>query len=333
MNWRFPSGRETIVVVNTLPSALRHYETVLAEAFEEQGFGVRIVQPDFELGGLSRLLKFVAACRGVSTLARVAPVRSTVIVVWPAFGLADLALWWLPFWAGRRIVLIHDPQPLRRQVGYSRLAKLVARRASRSARIEVTAHTELAADELRRMGVVVSRILPHPIAPPVSRAASSAAVSMSVLVAGQFKAARDDGLLLRFGRAAPSNWDLKVVGRGWPDLKGWTVDSRFLSEAELTAEVSGASAVMLPYEYYFQSGIAVRAFEQGVPVVAARHEFIEALYGSDWPGLVDGPDAESWVAAAMRAANTRVATDSAARQTFLDAWAAALTTPHLVKEG
>ena len=56
--------------------------------------------------------------------------------------------------------------------------------------------------------------------------------------------------------------------------------------------------LLVPYRHYFQSGIVTRAYERGVPVVAERHEYVESLYGPDWPALVDesGSTAD-WIAA------------------------------------
>ena len=88
------------------------------------------------------------------------------------------------------------------------------------------------------------------------------------------------------------------MGRGWPQVTGWDVDARFLSEAEVTAALSSAECLVLPYSLYFQSDVAVRALESMTPVVGVRHPFLEDLLGPDWPGLVDDGD---WAAAVARA--------------------------------
>jgi glycosyltransferase involved in cell wall biosynthesis len=88
---------------------------------------------------------------------------------------------------------------------------------------------------------------------------------------------------------------LLVVGRGWPDIAGWEVDNRFLPETELDQRIRDSAAVLIPYSHFYQSGIAVRALELGVPVVGPRHPFLSDLFGDQWPGLISvGQGTTAW---------------------------------------
>ena len=75
--------------------------------------------------------------------------------------------------------------------------------------------------------------------------------------------------------------DLEVVGRGWPDLPGWNVDSRFVSELELDELVKSSDAIVIPYVRFFQSGIAIRALESNTPVVGRAATSLADLYGQE----------------------------------------------------
>lgn len=288
-----PGSSDALLVVNPLPIALRHYESAL---LGHLGRPVEVVRVPAEVGGASAGRKlWTALCIAVLYL-RLLRRRGPVLVLWPTFGLAEIALW---RWSrGDRYLVIHDPVPLRRQSGYSRTSHFLAARASRSPRVRVVTHTHLARQSLSSRGLNVALVLPHPFSP---RPRPSARRRRSVLVAGQSKDARDLGILTAIAQLAPSDVALEVVGRGWEAVPGWNVDARFVPEAELDERLATAGAVLIPYRFYFQSGIASRACELGTPVVAERHEFIESLYGSDWPGLVDGDGAGAWLRAIDRA--------------------------------
>jgi hypothetical protein len=86
-----------------------------------------------------------------------------------------------------------------------------------------------------------------------------------------------------------SAYELVVVGRGWPPLPGWRVIDFFVSEERFDAEIAKSDVVCIPYHDYYQSGVAVRAIESGIPVVGLRHEFLELLCGDDWGGIAEHP--------------------------------------------
>lgn len=279
-------------VLNPLPVALHHYEVALVRHLWPD---TQVVHLDFEVGGVSRSRKLKAVSTAIWGLLRLVLRRRAALVIWPSFGLAELALWRLS--RGARVVIIHDPVPLRRQVGYSKAGRVLGRWGARGRRVSVVTHTQLAADALTRVGITPAAVLPHPI---LAGSRQTHRRSRTVLVAGQSKESRDVALLCDVAPLLPADLTLQIAGRGWPDVPGWSVDSRFLTEEELDQALGSAGVVLIPYRYYFQSGIATRALELGTAVVAARHEFIESLYGPSWPGICDEQSPQGWADAITR---------------------------------
>jgi hypothetical protein len=115
-------------------------------------------------------------------------------------------------------------------------------------------------------------------------------------VCGQYKPARDLELLVSLAPELRSRgYRLVVAGRGWPKIAGCEVDDRFLSENDLDQRIAASAAVLIPYSHFYQSGIAVRALELGVPVLGPRHPFLMDLFGTQWPGLISaGHGAVAW---------------------------------------
>jgi glycosyltransferase involved in cell wall biosynthesis len=71
-----------------------------------------------------------------------------------------------------------------------------------------------------------------------------------------------------------------------------------MSEVEFAEELRRASALLLPYQHYFQSGVAIRAAELGVPVIGHRSPFLADLMGGDYPGFPpDDGDPDAWLTA------------------------------------
>lgn len=311
-------------IYNPLPKALSHYARALEVHLRDSG--LRVVQrtENFEVGTRSFIDRVVLACRLLPGVARIARTNGELIITWPIFGLFDVALWRiLSFGKGARYLVIHDPVPLRKQIGYSDFAFRLAALCSRSGSTYLVTHTNLAARVLRERGVSVTFVLPHPIAARSVVESSRNVPGSSFLVAGQYKAARD--LTTMQGIAAQdSAWRLEVVGRGWPQMAGWSVDDRFVEEDELERRLLECTVLAIPYDYYFQSGIAVRCFELGVPIVARRHEFLESLYGPNWPGYVDGETAQDWLRAAERVAGTTPPSAANVRGIIARRWATAL---------
>lgn len=282
------------VVLNPLPTALHHYEGVLRA--EVLGSSVEWRYASIEVGSSGRGARLAALLRAIRTYLALGLSQRTVVTLWPTFGLLDALVWRLVPGRGRRVVLVHDAVPLRRQFGYGPVSRWLAGRAT-GRRVQLAVHTRLAGDALREQNLESAWLAPFPVGRPSPDGSARAA---SVLVAGQYKDARDTALMEALGGALGGELPLLVRGRGWPDIGGWEVDARFLSEAELNTELRSAGVVLIPYDRYFQSDMAVRAYESGTPIVARRHEFIEGLLGPEWPGLVDSADPADWVAAIRR---------------------------------
>src|SRR3954453_17054942 len=104
-------------LVNPLPQALAHYEAALRSEVGAPLAHSRSVTPDFELGDIGRLQKVRRAMPAAARLLLTAVDRRDAVIVWPSFGLAELALWRLGRRGARRLVIVHDPVPLRAQVG------------------------------------------------------------------------------------------------------------------------------------------------------------------------------------------------------------------------
>jgi hypothetical protein len=123
-----------------------------------------------------------------------------------------------------------------------------------------------------------------------------------IRVLGQFKMDRDILGLRRLAVAAPSTWQLEIIGRGWPLIDGWQVTNAFVEEGAFGRLIAESDAVLVPYRRFFQSGVAVRALEGGVPVVGPHDSSLSELLGPDCPWLVRDGD---WFTAVMSATGTK----------------------------
>lgn len=282
--------RTPLQIVNPLPRALHHYQRELASVLDSLGHVAWQQHPvgSAEIGGLGRVEKLQAAVRHLRSLRSI---TGPVIGVWPALG--HLEAFGLTGPGGA--IIHHDPVPIRRQVGYGALS--VRASVSRANRVGITAvaHSAAAERRLREFGYRFVTAVPHPILPPEARSSGG---DRPVRVLGQFKPARDLDLLRVLGpMLRKDGLQTEIVGRGWPEIEGWNVRGEFVEEAQLTDLISTSSVVVIPYRRYWQSGIAIRAFEASVPVVGAHGGFLDELYGGDLSLLV-APQAppEEWVA-------------------------------------
>lgn len=271
---------ERLAYANPLPTALSHYARELEETLDRLSVGHERVAslPAEGLSGVrGRLTMLVnALCNASAGRKREVP----TVQIWPSLGLLEARLW--SSRRTRNLVVIHDPIPLRRQAGFDGLSRWVANQRVSRYSPRIVSHSD---DALR----VAQGLLPgydhikllHPV---LSRQRSSAKTAEPTLVvAGQYKPQRNLELLMRLGPWLRSKGIRGLIlGRGWPDdLPGWVVSSRFVTEQELDVALASAWVVLIPYNLYFQSGIAVRALELGTVSISPRTSFFEELMGED----------------------------------------------------
>ncbi len=286
-----------LAIANPLPQALAHYVRELQETLERIGVSPETcrtlpVEGDPGLRGKLRMLLNAVQNPRIARSAQL-----PVLLTWPSLGLLDTSLWGSLH--TRNFVVLHDPVPIRRQVGYDRVSRRIAQHARRGAPVVVT-HSE---DASRIAGNLLPRhphaMVRHPVL--TSQVETSCTFDTpTVVVAGQYKPERDLDLLRRIGQMLPElGAQGRIYGRGWPEVTGWIVESRYLTEHEMDEVLGSASVVVVPYRRYFQSGIALRALELGTMSLSPENSFARDVFGA--AGIVvKDQDAESWAEAIHR---------------------------------
>lgn len=288
----------SVTLFNPLPATLGHYQGALEQTLRRIGVPSTGVAPrpatDAPASHSARGRAHLRALRD-------RPADDQTLILWPAFGWMEPALWGRG--KGSRLI-VHDPTPIRRQYGYGQASRKLARLCLDLGALELICHTAAAREEVaRRVGPRRQPVIClHPIASPSADPGSVVPRvdrQPVVLVAGQYKPSRDVELLSGLGPLLRgAGLYPRIVGRGWAPLAGWDVRDGFVSEADFELELRQASVLLVPYRRYWQSGVAVRALENGTEVVGGRTEFLATLLGGDHPGLIDGdPDARAWLAA------------------------------------
>jgi hypothetical protein len=287
----------SVTLFNPLPATLGHYQDALEQTLRRAGVPSIGVEPHPATDApASHLARARAHLRSI----RSRPAGAETLILWPAFGWLEPAVWG----RGRKSTLIvHDPTPIRRQYGYGAAARGLARSCLDLGELELICHTGAAREEVvRRVGPRRQPVLClHPIASrptePDQRAPRVDGAPI-VLVAGQYKPTRDVKLLAQLGPLLrDAGLHPRIIGRGWAPLAGWDVKDSFVSEADFDLELRRASVLLIPYRRYWQSGVAVRAIENGTEVIGSRTEFLATLLGGDHPGLIEGDfDARVWLA-------------------------------------
>jgi glycosyltransferase involved in cell wall biosynthesis len=298
------SDSVSVRIYNPLHNVLEHFVGRLIESLEVSGVSaVPLPSRNGEVQG-NLGAKALALGAHVRNVRRYVRADGPNVVAWPLLG------WWeMPLWrhqTHQTLIAMHDPEPLVRQNGLS------PRAAARSARLSGSKWPHLVVMSPEAHAVAAKyfdpghiHLTPHPMrAPGLGNAAPA---GRTVLVLGQYKPARDLDVL---AAVAPSlraaGWKPTVAGRGWPPIPGWRVIDRFLSESGFHELVGSAAVVLLPYRRYFQSGVALRALEVGVPVVGRRTGFLTSVLGANFPGAVDDWDnPDSWLAAVEAATYAR----------------------------
>ena len=292
-----------IVVINPLGSTLLHYEQELAQTLESAGYS-DVEIPEIVLGEGASGIKDKLGVARKTIVERIKMGRATrdriVIVAWPIFGYFD-ALTFLTYARANRVFfIVHDPSPLRKSYGYSRFARFVFRVVLARWNMHAIYHTELAREAGKEFAGVDGTVVPHPLLMESTEdaARSDHASRPVVRVLGQYKQTRSVAALEAIAAANGDKLELEIYGRGWPATAGWKVTDGFIAEEDFAAVLQSADCVVIPYDSFYQSGVAVRCLELGVPVVGPKHEHIAELYGPDWPGTV--ADENDWHNAVLR---------------------------------
>lgn len=289
-----------VAVVNPLGGALAHYSAELSDTLGAAGVRSEVFSTDEPSASSKSRLRWVRDYLSLLVRAR-SQVRAQggpgrIIVTWPVLGYLDLLV--LRVVARRASIVIHDPDPLVGAVGYGRTSRRMATAFAR--RVGVIAHSSQAKAVLAdHLPTFRSELLPHPMLEGV-RAESADRGRPAVRVLGQYKRDRDVEALERIAQQIGAEARLEIVGRGWPDVRGWTVDARFVPEAELDHLIADAQVVVIPYRRFFQSGIALRCLEQSTLVVGPSGTSLDDLLGEGSPLLVDTDEPDGWTTAIRR---------------------------------
>ncbi len=300
------SGRDSacVRIYSPLHNVSEHFVERLTESLGAAGVAcVRLPSRDGEVGS-NRLAKAQALGAHVLNVRRYVRTGGPNVVAWPLTG------WWeMPLWrhhANRTFIAMHDPEAVARQDGLSPLAAANAIRLSGSHWPHlVTMSPEAFAAAAKHVDPDRIHFVPHPMRAP--QLGQPSVGRKSVLVLGQYKPARDLDVMSVIAPALrAAGWTPTVAGRGWPSVPGWDVIDRFVSEAEFAELLGSAAAVLLPYKHYFQSGVALRALEAGVPTVGRSTGFLTSILGANFPGAVDNwNDPDSWLQAVLAATSAR----------------------------
>lgn len=281
-----PDAARKVLLLNPLGAALEHYTVALERQLADCGAAVRTVallEPSAP--GQTRIGWIASYLRALWHAAR-AGSGAVVVQTWPVLGYWDFLIARCIARRPRFFLVIHDPVPLVRALGYGRVARAVASLRPMGACAIV--HSAAAADAVVADANPAALVeLPHPMLPPRARESSPPRAPV-VRVLGQYKPDRDTDVMRALAADGPAGVRYEVVGRGWPQIAGWTVEAGFVPEAGFDALIRDSSAIVIPYSRFFQSGVAVRALELGTPVVGLRASSLAELLGveSDW--LVDG---------------------------------------------
>lgn len=287
-------ARAAIVIVNPLGAALSHYSRALSETLGDIGVEVRTLNINEPSAGNGRIRWARDYLRALRSARRAAGRSGTVVSTWPAFGYIDLVM--MKLLTRRGTLIVHDPSPLVRSIGLGAVGQRFGRLMGRG--IEVLTHSEQAARDVKTALRLEPQILPHPIR--VTRSSKKEGGDRRrlprIAVLGQYKRDRDLALLARLARFYDGRAELKITGRGWPSVEGWSVDPRYLSEREFDDVLRRSDVVLIPYKRFFQSGVAIRSLENGTPVVGPRGTVLDELLGKSSP-LLTGTDDAEWTEA------------------------------------
>lgn len=299
---RHSDNRLHIALINPLGAALDHYTASLEHVLEECGAVVSVLtlmEPSSEGQTRARwIFGYIRSLWAVKQSQSRAAANVTV-QVWPVMGYWDFVLLRLFLGRMRSLVILHDPHPLVRAVGYGRLARWAASRSLIKATIVV--HSYVASQAVRDgTDIRHIEILDHPMLAP-ERPVRRQDNGISVRVLGQYKPDRDLRGMERLAAQSPTGWEYEVIGRGWPAIEGWTVVDRFVTEDEFDQYLRASTVIVIPYLRFFQSGVAIRSLEVGTPVVGPDKSSLVDLLGEESSWLIRD---DAWLPAVKAAAHT-----------------------------
>lgn len=304
----------SIHLVNPLGSALEHYEGALLDSLRASGSSVSVTSfSEPSTSGKSRGAWVLEYLRALARARRTT--ADAVLVLWPVLGFWDCIL--ARALAGGRVsIVFHDPVPLVRGVGYGAFARRVARRAGGHGRSIV--HSRVALDAIRSTSGSTAVLLPHPMLAPSDD--TSAPEQSTVRTLGQYKPDRDLEALEEVATGVGADWRLEILGRGWPEVPGWSVDNRFLPEDEFRQAISSSSVVLIPYRRFFQSGVAMRALELCTPVAGPLDSSLVDFLPTAWLAAGRGAWRAAVVAAAAADPQEVLAIARGMREAGVTAW-------------
>ncbi|MFC5947909.1 hypothetical protein ACFQH9_06440 [Pseudonocardia lutea] len=254
--------------MNPLRFALEHYVNAAAETLAAAApcSVVKVssfVEPSQRKGGrIGWILDYVEALWKART-------ADVVIVAWPVLGAIDAVILALLPGQAKRYIVYHDPRPLVRSIGYGRVSRKVAGLLPAKRMPIAIVHSLAAEFDLKvDLPTLQTYHLPHPTMSG-ERTAGTSSRDRAIRVVGQFKPDRDVETLELIGeQLASAGYSLEIIGRGWPQVRGWRVRPEFVPEDELTVLIQSARLVIVPYRRYYQSGIALRCIESRTPFIA-----------------------------------------------------------------
>jgi len=272
-----------ITVLNPLGSTLDYYTRQLTQMLQDNGAEVihRVVfEPSASNNSRTGwLVDYVRELR----LARRSQRKNSgvLLVTWPVIGYLDIILIAV-FFGGPAWLVVHDPSPLVRAVGYDRFSRSLATLFSRKVGLVVHSQDARRAVLERNATFRLPEVLPHPLFPPrATRPPLGSREGLPLVrVLGQYKRDRNLTALRDIATDLEGKCRLEIWGRGWPELKGWSVQEGFVTEDEMESLVSSADVIVIPYKKFFQSGIAIRSVEHGIPVVGPESSSLTEIFGN-----------------------------------------------------
>lgn len=293
--------RPSIILVNPLGVALAHYAQALQSHLSDHEIKVTYYAfPEPSQSRAGRFHWWIEYWRHMKAVSKVP--ADAIIVLWPVMGYLDALLFRLVARMKTPIFLVvHDPRPLVRAMGYSPLSRLVA--SLPFVRLRTIVHSSSAKEYLtRNVRVRSCDVMPHPITVPMHSPSSALTPPGSYIrVLGQYKPDRDIDILKQLPLAGPPAC-YEIVGRGWPMIDGWEVQPEFVSEQDFHDLLRSSTAIIIPYRFFFQSGVAIRSIEHMTAFVGPAGSHLEDLLGPSHPWLAR--DEYDWVRALHAAADS-----------------------------